>query len=310
MKVSVLVKTFEHEHCIGRALDSVLAQRADFAWELVVGEDCSTDGTRGELERVRAAHPDRVRLLLHERNLGPVPNLLDTLAACRGEYVALLDGDDYWTATDKLQRQVDLLDADPQLSACAHDVELVDAAGHPQGRIYGSPRLPPLLTLDRILRGPPVLTCGLMFRRRLTDSLPDGFADLPLSDWPLLVHLAAQGPIRYERAVRAAYRIHDQGLWSGMESSRRLAARLACYAFFGRTLDARHQRRVRARTARLEVQLAAVREREGDLAGMRAALRSALRNAGWTAPHLLLRSPSRRLLRQLVRRLRPARASA
>ena len=119
-KVSVVMLTYNHEKFIAQAIESVLIQRTNFPIELVVGEDCSTDGTREIVRRYAAARPDIIRLVFHEKNVGAYENGQDVLAACQGEYIALLEGDDYWTSPDKLQRQADYLDAQPACALCFH----------------------------------------------------------------------------------------------------------------------------------------------------------------------------------------------
>ena len=304
MKVSVLVKTYDHESCIERALESVLSQQTDFTWELVVAEDCSADRTRGIVQAVADRHGERVRLLLRERNLGPVGNFVDALAHCRGEYVALLDGDDYWTSPRKLQRQVDLLDARPGLSACTHDAMIVDAAGNPTGRRYCSARLPRTLTLGRVLEGNPVPVCGLVFRRALLVPLPDWFEALPFTDWALHVLLLDHGPIAYEPRRDAAYRQHAGGMWSALSEERRLALRMESYRAFEQHLGGRGRRIIRRRMARLYLELALAHARAGERASMRENLRSALATAGPSLPRLLVSRSARQLVRLLVSRAR------
>jgi len=152
VKVSVLLKAYNHEPFIARALASVLEQRTDFPFEIVIGEDCSTDGTRAVLLGMRDRDP-RIRLLLRDRNLGNIRNLTDTLAACRGEYVALLDGDDYWTSADKLQTQAAFLDAHPHYSSCAHNAVVVDATAQSVLGTYRPPHPSHAITLRRMLIG-------------------------------------------------------------------------------------------------------------------------------------------------------------
>ncbi|NJN64554.1 MAG: glycosyltransferase, partial [Acidobacteria bacterium] len=155
MKASVLIKTFNHERFVETTLASVLMQRTGFEWEIVVSDDASSDGTAAALRRIAAANPTRVRVIERSTNLGPVRNFIETLGACRGEYVALLDGDDYWTARDKLASQVAWLDERREYGASTHDAVRVDALGRETGDRYCSSKLPERLTLERILRGNP-----------------------------------------------------------------------------------------------------------------------------------------------------------
>ena len=97
MKLSVLMITYNHENFIAQAIDSVLRQDVNFGYEIVIGEDCSSDRTRSIVMAYEKKHPEKIRLLLPEQNLGMMGNFMQTLQACRGEYIAIVEDDDYWT---------------------------------------------------------------------------------------------------------------------------------------------------------------------------------------------------------------------
>ena len=131
VKLSVIFITYNHEKYAEKALRSVCEQETDFQFEVVVGEDCSTDSTREILRRVAAEYPDKVRLLFREKNFGrPTLNVYNTTRECRGEYLAYLEGDDYWTDEHKLQKQVTFLEEHPEYIACTHDCVMVDENGN------------------------------------------------------------------------------------------------------------------------------------------------------------------------------------
>lgn len=113
--VSVLVITYNQEEFITQALESVLSQHCDFDFEIVIGEDCSTDLTRELCIGLQKKYPDKIRLLLNEQNKGVIRNFYDTLFACKGKYIAECAGDDFWIDPLKLQKQVDILEADPEV---------------------------------------------------------------------------------------------------------------------------------------------------------------------------------------------------
>ncbi len=124
--LSVLFITYDHERYVRRALDSVLMQKTDFDFEIVVGEDHSTDSTRQILDEYKAAYPDRIRLLYRSRNFGrPTLNVYETAMACRGRYIATLEGDDYWIDEYKLQKAVDYLEEHKDHWGCANPSLLV-----------------------------------------------------------------------------------------------------------------------------------------------------------------------------------------
>ena len=120
MKVSVCMITYNHEAFLAEALESILAQRTTFEIEVIVGEDCSTDNTRAVLLHYQRLHPHLIKPILQPHNVGYHRNFADVLRRASGEYIALLEGDDYWTSPEKLQRQSDLLDAHPEFSMCFH----------------------------------------------------------------------------------------------------------------------------------------------------------------------------------------------
>src|SRR5580704_17934239 len=126
MKLSVATITYNHEQFIGQAIESVLAQKVNFDYEVVIGEDCSTDGTRAVILDFQRRYPDRIVASFRERNIGAMRNAEATFAACRGEYVALLEADDYWTCEVKLQKQVDFMDAHPDCAICCSRAQVAN----------------------------------------------------------------------------------------------------------------------------------------------------------------------------------------
>ena len=131
-KLSVIFITYNHKDYVEKALRSVLAQETDFPFEVIVGEDCSTDGTQEILKRIAAEDP-RVKLFLRSENTGgrPTLNVYETTMRCSGEYLAYLEGDDYWTDTHKLQKQVDFLEEHKEYIGVTHGLCMVDASSDP-----------------------------------------------------------------------------------------------------------------------------------------------------------------------------------
>ena len=110
-KLSVIFITYNHAKYVEKALMSVVSQKADFPFEVVVGDDCSTDGTQEILKRIASEHPE-VKLNLRSENTGgrPTLNVYETTKKCTGQYLAYLEGDDFWTDDRKLQKQVEFLE--------------------------------------------------------------------------------------------------------------------------------------------------------------------------------------------------------
>ncbi len=123
--VSVNMITYNHEPYIRQAIEGVMMQKTDFEFELVIGEDCSTDRTREICFEYQKKFPDKIRVLWSEENLYQHPhpagdNSRRTIAHCRGAFIAFCEGDDYWTDPTKLQRQVDVMRRYPDVSLCVH----------------------------------------------------------------------------------------------------------------------------------------------------------------------------------------------
>ncbi len=116
--VSVCIVTYNQEQYIAQNLESVLAQKTNFPFEIVIGEDVSKDRTRAICEQYARKHPSVIRLLDSPHNLGAMQNSIRTFQESRGKYIALLEGDDYWIDTEKLQKQVDALEQDDRMILC------------------------------------------------------------------------------------------------------------------------------------------------------------------------------------------------
>jgi glycosyltransferase involved in cell wall biosynthesis len=123
IKVSVWVVTYNHEKYISECLNGIINQKTNFDFEVIVGEDCSTDNTRKICEEYVAKY-NNIVLLPNTKNLGLVKNWERTLNACKGKYVAMCEGDDYWNQPNKLQTQVDFLEANPDYSISFHKVNV------------------------------------------------------------------------------------------------------------------------------------------------------------------------------------------
>jgi glycosyltransferase involved in cell wall biosynthesis len=278
MQVSVVVVTYNHEPFIAQALDSVLSQELEGGYEVIVSEDCSTDGTRLVLAEYQARHPDTIRLLFSPRNLNTNEVVSRGIRAATGTYVALLDGDDYWSSPSKLAKQVRRFEQQPELSMAFHNVLVAYDDGSrephpfhmetPNERI--SARMPaPVSTLDDLVGGNFIQTCSAMFRRDRLRELPDWYEGAALGDWPLYVLLAEQGPIAYIDEVLSVYRVHAGGLWSENMSRIRdiedVASIVRIYEVLDRHLEHRYAERIHASIEAFCLDAADTLTREGRL---------------------------------------------
>jgi glycosyltransferase involved in cell wall biosynthesis len=256
-RVSVCMVTFNHARWIGQAVESVLGQKTRFPWELVIGEDDSTDGTRERVAEYARLHPGRIRALMHERNLGPQRNTLAALAACRSEYVAILEGDDYWTDPEKLQLQVDRLDAEPAAALCFHQA-LVQPEDGGASWVVPRPGEAPF-TIEGLLRRNFIPTASVMFRRACFDGFPDWYPQIATGDWLWHILVARRGALAFIPRVMCVYRLHAGTHWSGRAVIRRIEATIPLFERLEGVMDERFRPRLRAMRRRLRIWLFAER---------------------------------------------------
>jgi glycosyltransferase involved in cell wall biosynthesis len=215
--VSVAVITYNHERFIAQAIESVLMQETALAVELVIGEDCSTDDTRRIVQAYAAKYSNVIRALLPEKNLGMARNYKAVWRACRGKYVAWLEGDDYWRTPQKLQKQVALMEANPHYSMCGTKTQFVttscDGAEKDAG-VLEPAVLKPEYDLPDFLTSYPMHTSSILLKRELVQ-FPNWLEDLVmLRDICVFALYAEKGPVGYLSEVVSCWRIHAGGIWT------------------------------------------------------------------------------------------------
>jgi glycosyltransferase involved in cell wall biosynthesis len=247
MRVTALVMTYNHRPFIAAALDSALAQETGFDYEILVSEDCSTDGTREIVLDYQRRHPGRIRLLLSERNLRSNAVVSRGIEAAAGEFVALLDGDDRWTSPHKLQKQVDFLDAHPECAFCFHNAEVVHEDGSRPAWLWTPPRQKTISSLQDMWRGNFIATATVLIRRAALPQIPRWYETLfPITDWPLYLLAAEHGDIGYIDEVMAQYRYHAGGLYSARSEWEKLESTAQFYRIMDANTGRRYHRTVQS----------------------------------------------------------------
>lgn len=222
--VSVVMTTYNHETYLAEAIESVLRQRTTFPYEIVIGEDCSADKTRLIAERYVEQYPDTIRLVTSEHNVGLRANYRRTIAAARGRYVALLDGDDLFIDEHKLQRQVDMLETDASLGMCyTRSIRRNEHGGesiYPEGVCATS--------FEAMLRRNPAENCTVVARRALVeqyyaDVRPDTHPEWLTDDLPMWLWFAANSRYAAIDAPMAVHRVLTHSVSHSPDYRRRIA---------------------------------------------------------------------------------------
>lgn len=211
MKVSVWMITYNHEKYIAHAIESVLCQVTDFDYEIVIGDDFSTDNTRQIISIYYEKHPEIIKPLLHEKNVGIAKNVVFTLEACKGKYIALLEGDDYWIDKYKLQKQVDFLEKNQPVSLCYTQAKEVNEITGEE-KIVGKEH-PQKTDLKYLLEhGWYIRTATIMFPKIAIKNFPEWFFQSYSTDYILHILLAENGLIVRLDGITAVYRRHAAGI--------------------------------------------------------------------------------------------------
>ena len=217
-KIAVFMITYNHAPFIAQAIQSVLDQKGDFILRLFIGEDCSTDDTGLICKKYRDRFPELIDLVNNPTNIGPILNARNVYLRCLefGDYIAILEGDDYWTDPFKLQKQLDCLQANPDCNLVYHDVKVVNRQGYGED-LFAMKNRAPFIELKDLLLGEHPKICSVLFKvspyikKRILRLFSTGYY---LQDTQLLIIITERGKGVFMPVTMAAYRLHEGGIWS------------------------------------------------------------------------------------------------
>jgi len=208
--VSIFVMVYNHGQYLKDCLDSLLEQKTNFNYDIVVGEDCSKDNSREILLNYQKLYPGKFKLLLHTNNIGAVDNQNMTYENCSGKYIAICEGDDYWIDALKLQKQIDFLEKNPQYSLTFHKIKEITT--REERFSYDNPNEEKTYTLEDLSKENFIVTVSVVFRKNF-EKLPEWMKYSPIGDYPLHLMNASFGLIKYFPEEMAVYRV-GSGIWS------------------------------------------------------------------------------------------------
>jgi glycosyltransferase involved in cell wall biosynthesis len=221
--VTVRTITYQHARFIRQCIEGVLMQRTNFPFEYIIGEDCSTDGTRDIVLEYAQAHPERIRVVTADENVGMKWNSYRTKLAGRGKYMVLCDGDDYYSDPLKLQKQVDILEANPQYAGCFHYTtqDMTDLPDR-KPRVFGEHGGRTVFGVKDTLAAYAIChNSAFMYRREAQVSQP-WTKGIISGDMALNSIVAASGDLVCIPEVMSVYRKHPGGVTEHLSREREL----------------------------------------------------------------------------------------
>lgn len=243
MDVSVVVTSYNHEKYIAQCLESILSQIGDLQVEIIVGDDCSEDSTRAIAQQFKEKYPEVISLLPLGQNLGITKNLKRCLDICSGDYIAICEGDDYWTDPYKLQKQRDFLEEHKDCPMCFSAVMLYleDTNTFIPHNDQAQLKKDFITTEDLIERNYIGNFSCCMYRKDIVERLPQGIFDLFIADWMFNIACSQMGKIGFIHEIMSVYRLHSKGVWTGLpelEKMKEISRLIEIYnAFYDYTYD-------------------------------------------------------------------------
>lgn len=210
MKVSACIIAYMHEKYIAKCIEGAIAQNIACDYEIVIGVDKCSDNTLEICKDYQLQYPDKIIVLEQEKNLGMIGNWVNTLMHCKGDFIAVCEGDDYWCNPNKLQVQVNFLLSKNKYSSCFHSVEVLNDVGVDSSFQYPQPAKVSLSFRDVLFKHY-IPTCSFVFRSSILKK-PFSFEGLPMIDIPLQLLAAQYGPIGFISESFGVYRRHLGGI--------------------------------------------------------------------------------------------------
>ena len=221
--VSIECTSYNHEDFIAEALDSMLMQQTNFAFEILIHDDASTDGTTDIIRRYEQKYPEIVKPIYQRENQyskGVLVELFNHERA-KGKYMAICEGDDYWTDPNKLQKQVDYMEAHPECSMCVHAAERVSAITKKTVSAIRPSQGNKIFSVEEVIEGGGDLfaTNSIVYSREKIPKMPEFYLNATIGDYPLVICGALNGTVYYMDENMAAYRVEVKGSWTAVQVS-------------------------------------------------------------------------------------------
>jgi glycosyltransferase involved in cell wall biosynthesis len=245
IRLSVCVVTYNHKDYIRQCLDGILMQKTTFPFEIILGEDESTDGTREICKAYAEKFPEKIKLFLRSRkeviyiNGNPTGrhNFIENLKVAKGKYIALCEGDDYWTDPNKLQKQVDYLEVNSALNICFTKAQILRSDGSMEP--YPIPEeINTIVPFKNLLTHHNfIATASVVFRNARDLRYPDWFTKIPFGDLSLYKLITENSGLGFLEDTTVVYRAQGQGVYSRLSTIKKKINYLLFYSYIFQILN-------------------------------------------------------------------------
>jgi RimJ/RimL family protein N-acetyltransferase/glycosyltransferase involved in cell wall biosynthesis len=229
---SVFVMVYNHEKYIAECLDGILMQKCNYNFDIVVGEDCSTDNSREILLDYQNRFPGKFKLLLHETNIGAAKNQMEVFKNCKGKYIAMCEGDDYWTDSLKLQKQVDFLEANEDCVLIHSDIFLKNNSGEYIKSLKNIiskiiRRHNGANVVKHLIKGNYIMSVTVLMAKnalfKALENIAKNDNKIAPIDYTIFLELSKLGKIHYQQEKTAVYRILTNSASNNIDIDARLS---------------------------------------------------------------------------------------
>ncbi|WP_165043394.1 glycosyltransferase [Dysgonomonas sp. ZJ709] len=239
MKLNVLLITYNQEKYIEQTVESILMQETTFAFNIIEADDCSSDSTLDIIKRYADNNKIEFHFLPKTNNLGFVKNYQRAFEACDGEYIAIMEGDDYWISPFHLENHVKFLDQHPECSMSFNrHLRLFEDQNREEIFEWDNEKDYEYISTEQMALGNRIgnLSCCVL-RNEFIKKLDPKLFNLEFADWLLGMIMGQYGPLAYLKEVTSAYRIHDNGQWSRMTDKEQGEAIIAAIDIYDKILN-------------------------------------------------------------------------
>lgn len=228
--ISILSLVYNHEKYLDDFFEGILSQKSEEDFELIIGIDKSDDKSGEICLSYQRIYPGKIKIIAHEERVGMFNNFLSVYTQCKGEYIAICEGDDFWIDENKLQKQLKLLKENKNAVLCFTNIKVYDEEEGTYHENWASIEKV-LYTVDDLIRGNPVSTCSVLFKNCF-NSFSTSFSKLPMVDWPLYVHLLMDGNAIYLPDITAVYRSSSGSSYAKNSIVEQLIKKKNVYEYF------------------------------------------------------------------------------